>query len=205
MEGFNDEILTLMGIAIALSAYLSAIRLVGIQKINDLPKSKIKLPIELIEKFLIEEIDNLKEEKINGIQEEKEPSVIKKCKKLLSKEIKKLQVDKEKGSREQNKEQLKEQIRNLTKSKKFQKAISIDKRREIKFKLAILMLADVPMILSASLLAIHVFWYKLFSVCSPEWILHCGLWAFFIGGAIMVFLHVLAWRKSLKGICKNET
>ncbi len=244
MGNFNNEILTLLGIAIALSAYLSAIRLAGIQKLSDLPERKIKeLPLNQIIQLLSEEIDKLSEEEIKKLQiayvnklligkikeftyefiekhkTEKiegqandqitELSIkIKKCKNILINQINKLPKQKiNKGKTETIKENLKNQINKLLtqKSKKLQKIMKKDKRSELKKKLRILMIADVPMIISASSLVIYVLWGRLFCGCPSEWLVTIGLWAFAIGGAAMVLLHVFAWHKSLKGICKNET
>jgi hypothetical protein len=181
MANINDEILTLMTIAIALSAYLSAIRIAGIQKISDLPKQNTK-PRQLIEILLLKEIDNLTEDQINNLK-----NVM--------------------GTTDEFKKQLKELIVKLkiTKTIEPEESISKNKRQEIKKKLRYLIWADFPMILSASLLAIHVLWCSLFNVCPPGCIVVIGLYAFFFGGAVMVFLHGIAWYNSLKGICTNDT
>ncbi|WP_145175547.1 hypothetical protein [Gimesia aquarii] len=117
----TSNLLTILGIAIALSAYLSAIRLMAIQKISDISK------------------------------------------------------DDPKGS---------------------------CKKWDIRKKLGLLTLADIPIVLSAFFLGLHLLWndlrfnflgYEIFSGDPYSWLLPVGLWLFLIAGTVMVLLHVFAW------------
>ena len=309
----SSDILTLMGIAVALSAYLSAIRLAGIMKISELPK-QVSIPIkkEIIGDFvktqvmvvlnerkielqnakknrlqpkeiknLTTQIKKLLESNNKELTAEQMKSITDKIDKSVKKPVKEIELDiseklvipgqeelvmgrieelsikkyikylkgetKSKIDKfeitsqdEQNKEKLKKLVQNLNfqstidviiekteelyrEADNFIKTIklqlgkntkdtltikSLDRRSQIKSKLALLIIADIPMIFSAALLALYTFWKQLFCKSAPECILTWGIRAFFIGGGVMIFLHLLAWIKSIisyiKVVCKKN-
>jgi hypothetical protein len=71
------------------------------------------------------------------------------------------------------------------------------KRWKIKKKLAWLTLADVPTVLSAFCLSLHVFWSRFFCGTPWQWLLPAAFWLFLIGGFMMIILHGVAWMKTI--------
>ncbi len=129
-----SNLLAIMGIAIALSAYLSAIRMMAIQKIDDL------------------ETDDP-----NNTNPVVKAAVEAKAKK---------------------------------------------KKWRLTKKLGWLMIADVPIVLSAFLLGLYLLWDNLFTGKPSLSLLQAGLWSFLIAGTIMLLMHAVAWCRSIKKLYK---
>lgn len=128
----TGNLLSLLGIAIALSAYLSAIRAVAIQKIHEIPEDHA-----------------------------------------------------------------------TPKSEKWR----------LTKKLFWLTLADIPMVFSAFLLGLSLLWnvLRLGQICEADFwkkgeysLVSFGLWFFLIAGTVMLLMHMFAWGKSFKEICKGN-
>jgi len=75
-------------------------------------------------------------------------------------------------------------------------------RANLRWLLVALLLADVPLIIAATLWFLDTFWESLFNQAPPSALPEVAIWFFFAAAIVLVLHHVFAWFRTVLGVVR---